>query len=133
MPYLNQFQIWWVALSDWSWLKASLPISLGGLDTRQASLHTPAAFLASLDQFKELVSGILGHNPPASHHLMPTLQVLVSGSGRDYWCSIDSVDVPLKQRALSKVIEQAYFNRLLDEAPDTPVPVPRLWASLLLS
>ena len=46
---LNQFQIWWVVLSDCFWLKASLPVSLGGLGTRQASMHAPAAFLASLD------------------------------------------------------------------------------------
>ena len=107
------------SLSDWSWLKASLPVSLGGLGTRWASLYAPATFLASLDQSKELVSGILGHSPPASGHLVSTLQDLISGTGRNDWCSIESVDVPLRQHALSKVIDQACFNRLLDQAPDT--------------
>ena len=46
-----------------------------------------------------LTSGILGHNPPASHHIMSKMEVLISGPGRDDWCSIDSVDVPIKQRA----------------------------------
>ena len=61
-----------------------------------------------------------GHSLSASHYIMPTLQVLITGIGRDDWCSINSVDVPIKQRALSKVIDQASFNnRLLDEASDT--------------
>ena len=33
---------------DWSWLKASLPSSLGGLNLRQASLHAPAAYIYRL-------------------------------------------------------------------------------------
>ena len=107
------------SLSDWNWLKGPSPISLGGLGTRRASLHAPAAFLSCLDQSKELVLGILGCSRPASLHIMPSLQVLISGTGRDDWFSIENVDVPLKQHALSKVIDQASFNRILDEAPDT--------------
>ena len=34
-------------LSEWSWLKPSLPSSLGGVNLRSASLHAPAAFLSS--------------------------------------------------------------------------------------
>ena len=34
-------------LSDWSWQKASLPISLGGFGIRQTSFHDPAAFVSS--------------------------------------------------------------------------------------
>ncbi len=34
-------------LSDWSWQKASLPCSKGGLGLRSAPLHAPAAFLDS--------------------------------------------------------------------------------------
>ena len=93
------------SLSDWSWLKASLPISLGAwvLNGHPCTPQPPFC-------------------PPASCHIMSTLQVLISGSGRDERCSIDSVDVPLKQRThctLSKVIDQASFNRLLDESFDT--------------
>lgn len=33
--------------SDWSWLKASLPSSVGGLSIRQASLNSPAAYISS--------------------------------------------------------------------------------------
>ena len=107
------------SLSDWSWLKASLPVSLGGLGTRRASMYTPAAFLASLGQSKEVVSGILGCSPPPSRHLVSALQDLVSGTGRDEWYSIEDVDVPLRQRARYKVEDQAYINHLLHQAPDT--------------
>ena len=43
-------------LPEWAWLKASLPSSLGGLTIRRASLHAPAAYLASLSQCSDLVS-----------------------------------------------------------------------------
>ena len=89
------------SLSDWFRLKASLPVLLGGLVTCRASIYAPAAFLASLDQSKELVSGILGHSSPSSGNLVSALQDLVSGTGRDDWCLIEGVDIPLQQRAPS--------------------------------
>ena len=83
------------SFSNWSWSKASLPISLGGLGVRWASLYVPAAFIGSLDQSKDLVSDILGRTPPVSVHLAPTLEDLVSASGRDDWSSLERVDIPL--------------------------------------
>ena len=35
-------------ISDWSWFKVSLPVSLGGLNLCQALLHAPVAFIVSL-------------------------------------------------------------------------------------
>ena len=98
------------SLSDWSWLKAFLRISLGGWGTRWISLYTRAAFLASLDQSKKLGSGILGYSPQASGHTMPALQALISGTGSNDWFSFDNVDFPLQQCTLSKVINQASFH-----------------------
>ena len=46
--------------SNWAWRKASLPSSLGGLGIRWASLHAPAAYISSLEQFSALVTEILG-------------------------------------------------------------------------
>ena len=43
-------------LLEWTWLKASLPSSLGGLNIRRVSLHASAAYISSLDQSKELVA-----------------------------------------------------------------------------
>ena len=37
-------------LSDWAWLKSSLPSSLGGLNIRHATLYAPAAFIGSIHQ-----------------------------------------------------------------------------------
>ena len=55
-------------ISDWSWRKASLPSSLGGVNLRSASLHAPAAFVASSAQSQDLVESMLGlpscHPPP---------------------------------------------------------------------
>ena len=48
-------------MSDWPWLKESLPSRLGGLNVRSASLHAPAAFLASSLQSSQIVERILGH------------------------------------------------------------------------
>ena len=82
-------------LSDWSWSKASLPISLGGLGVRRASWYASAAFISSLDHCKMLVSDILGRSPPTSIHLAPTLEDLAKGMGRVDWSSLEEVDVPL--------------------------------------
>ena len=106
------------SLSDWSWLKASLPISLGGLGVRRASLFSSAAFIGSLDQSKELVSDILGYTPPISVHLAPTLEDLASASGRDDWSTLERVDIPLRQRALSRVVNQACFDLVVNNAPN---------------
>ena len=106
------------SFTDWSMLKASLPISLGGLGVRRASVFASAAFIGSLDQSKELVSDILGYTPPTSVHLAPTLEDLVMASGKDDWSSLEKVDVPLRQRALSRVVDQACFNRLVNNAPN---------------
>ena len=45
-------------LPDWSWLKASLPSSLGGLNLRRAALHAPAAYISSLHRSEPLISDI---------------------------------------------------------------------------
>ena len=52
-------------LSEWTWLKASLPSSLGGLNIRRASLHAPAAYISSLVCSEEMVTRILWHAPGA--------------------------------------------------------------------
>ena len=113
------------SLSDWSWLKASLPISLGGLGVRRASSHASAAFVGSLDQSRELVSDILGYAPPTSQHLAPTLEDLVSSTGRDNWSSLERVDVRVRQRALSRVIDQASLDHLINRAPNV---LAKAWA-----
>ena len=64
-------------LSDWAWLKTSLPSSLGGLNIRHATLYAPAAFIGSIHQSKSLVSDILGYPVKAPLHLPYTINALV--------------------------------------------------------
>ena len=73
-------------LSEWSWLKASLPSSRGGINLRSASLHAPAAFLASSCVSQTLVGKMLGHDPGPSPTPAPTwlpsllLHLVLTGS-----------------------------------------------------
>ena len=47
-------------LSEWCWLKASLPSSRGGINLQSASLHAPATFLVSSSHSQMLVGNMLG-------------------------------------------------------------------------
>ena len=103
----------------WSWLKASLPSSRGGLSLRSASLHAPAAFLGSMMQAESLMEKILGHPPGPSPHTQLTLAALASATVRPDWTSLDEVDVLLCQNPLSLAIDEATEQKLLSSAPDT--------------
>ncbi|CAI8017508.1 hypothetical protein GBAR_LOCUS10620, partial [Geodia barretti] len=74
-------------LPVWSWLKASLPSSLGWLNLRQASVHASAAYIGSLHQSRHLVAKILGRTAPQSTFPTPS----------NPWESIQDIDVPLSQ------------------------------------
>ena len=94
-------------LSDWSWLKASLPSSRGGLNLRSASLHAPAAFLASSSGSQPLVEQILGHSPDPPPHIRSAMSALASAAVRPDWQSLDDIDVPLRQHSLCLSIDDA--------------------------
>ena len=104
-------------ISDWSWLKASLPVSMGGLNLRRALLHAPAAFVGSL--CNSLITQILGRPPPISVDLPSSLSALAGTTGRPDWVSLQEIDVPLRQRSLSHSIDEASLNLLLSSAPDS--------------
>ena len=106
-------------ISDWSWLKASLPVSMGGLNLRRALLHAPAAFVGSLCNSHSLITQILGHPPPVSVDLPSCLSALAGTAGRPEWVSLQEIDVPLRQRSLSHSIDEASLNLLLSSAPDS--------------
>ena len=75
-------------LSEWSWLKASLPSKRGDLNIRRASLHAPAAYIGSLEQSKALTARILGRVPEAPHHLTTTVSALADAAARPDWVSL---------------------------------------------
>lgn len=60
-------------VSDWSWLKATLPSSHGGLNIRRAASHAMAAFLASRVSSMPLVEQILGHTPRGGNMIYKVL------------------------------------------------------------
>ena len=106
-------------LSDWAWLKASLPSSSGGLNIRRATLHAPATYIGSFSQAQPLVSDILGH--PAKHPpLLPMALVsLQQATARPDWVLLQDIDVPLTQHCLSRTIDEASLNTLLASASDS--------------
>ena len=106
-------------LSDWAWMKASLPSSLGGLNLRQAMFHAPAAYIGSLHQSRSLVSAILGCPPRAPLHLPQCISALAEAAAKPEWSSLHNIDIPLRQHALSRAIDEATFDALLTSSPDT--------------
>jgi len=79
---------------NWSWLKASLPSSLGGLNIRQVVLHAPVSFIGSLHQSEYLIRDILGQ-PAKTTHLPQTICALARPAARPDWTSTANIDVPL--------------------------------------
>ena len=106
-------------LPDWSWLKASLPSSLGGLNIRQASLHAPAAYTSSFLQCRSLISQILGHTAKPPVQLTEVIGSLARAAARPDWVSTQDIDVPPTQHCLSRAIDEASFDALLASAPNT--------------
>ena len=106
-------------LSDWSWLKASLPCSRGDLGLRNSSPHAPAAFLASSLHSQSLVERILGHPPCTSSHTSPAIAALAAAAVRPDWQGLDDIDVSLSQRSLSLSIDVALHQHLISSAPST--------------
>ena len=106
-------------LSDWAWLKSSLPSSRGGLNIRRASHHGPAAYISSISQSHELVDRILGRDHHPSNHLASSISSLADAAERPDWTSLEDIDTPLRQRPLSYCIDEAVYNHLLAAAPNT--------------
>ena len=106
-------------LPAWSWLKATLPVSLGGLGLRRASLYAPAAYTSSFVQSKPLVAKILGKMPSLPEHFSSVLSHLAGAAARPDWATLENIDVPLRQRSLSRAIDLACFEKLCCDAPDS--------------
>jgi hypothetical protein len=104
-------------LPDWSCLKASLPSSLGGLNLRRAALHAPAAYISSLHRSEPLISDILGHSPSPPALLPSCVRALGMAASMPDWSSLQNIDVPLHQRTLSRLIDEASFDFLIESAP----------------
>ena len=105
-------------LTEWAWLKASLPSSRGGLNLRRASLHAPTAYVGSRAQTSALVAEIRGGAPVPLEDLSGSITALADAADRLDWSCLDEIDVPLRQGPLSHAVDEATFNRLLNSSPN---------------
>ena len=103
-------------LPDWAWKKATLPVPFGGLGFRLATSH--ASFISSVSKSAHLVAEILDQSPPPPPHTNDALLLLISAVYRSHWSSIEDIDVPVRQRHLSRIIDQVRFESFFQEAPD---------------
>ena len=106
-------------LLDWSWEKATLLSSLRGLNLHLTSFHAQAAFIGSLVRCQDLISSVLGQTPIENSHLQSIFLALVHNAARPNWHSLEDIDIPLTQKALSHAIDEATFDHLLASAADT--------------
>ena len=105
-------------LSDWAWEKATLPTTLGGLGLRSASLHASVAFLCSIAASLNLVQSIIGYHPITPPQVQDSVLALAEVAKFTSWRSIDDIYVPISQRQLSRIVDEARFDSLLQFAPD---------------
>ena len=64
-----------------------------------------------------LVERIRGRSPSLSPHL-PAISSLAVAANHPEWVCLDIMDVPIHQRSLSIVIDEAVYSHLLSTAPD---------------
>ena len=73
-------------LSEWSWLKASLPSTRSGVNLRSATLHLPAAFVASGSCHSQLITDMFS-----------TLTQVSAAASCPNWQQLDDINMPLQQ------------------------------------
>lgn len=66
-------------LSTWSLLKATIPVRLGGIGLREASLHAPAIFVASVSACSTLILSLSGLEVPSSYLDSPIWPLPLTG------------------------------------------------------
>ena len=92
--------------TDVAWQQAQLSLSRGGLGMRSLSLHSPAAFIASLCSS--------GYGSPSNHHLSDAIQTFnESVSPSDTIQSDGLVSSSVHQNQLSSKIDIHQFNNIL--------------------
>ena len=79
------------------------------MGVRQASLHSLAAYISSVVQFRQLLAEILSRTPSPLptplKRLLSALQELPKATRRHEWATIEEIDVPLCQHYLSREID----------------------------
>ena len=88
------------------------------MNLRSAALHAPAAYISSIVNSLDLVSQILGYTPNLPLALPSAISSLAKSARMTTWCSLEDIDVPLLQKSLSRLIDEACFNNLIESALD---------------
>ena len=96
-----------------------------------AVLHAPAAYNSSIVNSLDLVSQVLGYTPNLPLALPSAISSLARSARMTSWCSLEDIDVPLQQKTLSRLIDEACFNTLVESAPDVCSRALALSSSLL--
>ena len=105
-------------VSNWAWLKASLPTSLRGLGLSRASLNAAAAYISSFHQTGPLISHTLDHDPVTPPSFLPSVDALAHAAANPDWCLLEDINIPLRQHCLSHAIDKAQCAALLVLSPD---------------
>lgn len=88
------------------------PSNRGGLNLRSVSLLSPAALSAP-------IHCMLGFSPDRSPHIPLAVSALATSAVHPVWQDLDDIDVPLQQKSLSAVIDEAQHQKLISSAPST--------------
>ena len=105
---------------------------MGGLNIRRAALHAPAAYLGSLEQSRPLVERFLGYSFGPPSHLHVFIVALTAAADHPECLSLEDINIPLRQRALSNSIDEASQHHLLSSSNDACEPLLRLQLFLIL-
>ena len=108
-----------IPITEWSWLKSFFRSSRGGINLRSASLHTPAAYLASASCSQELVGKMLGRPFGCFPHIGSVVAAPSTSASRPDRQALEDINVPLRQHSFSLAIDEATLQRLLSSAPST--------------
>jgi len=129
-------------ISDWSWSKAGLSPSSGGVGLRSAALHAPTAYIGSVHQTAALVGSMVFPGTPEDTFVPEVVRDLAEVTGHPEWSTLDSITLNLSQRTLSAEVDTAQHERLLLSAPSlrhkalllsTGLPYAGAWLSALPS
>jgi hypothetical protein len=100
-------------LNEDHWLRASLPVSQGGMGLHSAKRHACAAFLSSLILTRSLTATMLGNDIPINHHQSLTLTL---GTSHDE--SLDELK-DHTQHALSTAVDLKTHSDMMSAEMDT--------------
>ena len=76
-------------------------------------------WVGSLEQSHPSVERILGYSPGPPSHLQESIVALAATAGHPDWFSLEEINIPLHQQALSNSIDEAFQHHLLSSTPDT--------------